>query len=168
MARVRLRELSFGRSASAKKVAAGVADAVTSFRPRIPLNFRGVEVEMRVPPPPARLLRQSGGQHVLDPSIAFTAPPRATANAAQADAGDGAAERQQTGRQALALAKRATAAVVAAARWIATHAPPLPVQLPLRLASGALLQLILALLPSVPVRVKEIDIRFEVGLTVSE
>ena len=55
--------------------------------------------------------------------------------------------------------------LAAAAKWLAVHLPPLPIGLPLRMAGSMALQLLLALVPSVPVRVKDIVVSFEVALS---
>lgn len=172
IARVRLRELSIGRSASAKKAAAGVAEAVTSFRPRIPLNCRGVELQLRVPPPPLPAQKQKhDSRSQRDPPA--RRQPAAAADAAQLQVGadgsaqQGAAAQPGAQRSAAQQGKVAGAAalrwLVAATRWVAARLPPLPVGLPLRLAGSMALQLLLALVPSMPVRVKDIEVRFEVG-----
>ncbi len=174
VARVRLRELSFGRSASAKKAAAGVANAVTSFRPRIPLNLRGVEVQLRVPPPPPPGSQHGGKPRTAAAGRAAITPEEARPQqvpqllAAQPDGGaaplPSPQQRQppKASQKAMALARRCLEALLAAGRWAAERLPPLPVHLPLRLAGSMALQLLLALLPSVPVRVKEIEVTFEV------
>lgn len=172
IARVRLRELSFGRSASAKKAAAGVANAVSSFRPRIPLNCRGLELELRVPPPaPPPSHKHDKPPRKVEP---VRQRPAALSGAAQPtrEGADGAAQTMPAApagkqrpvvQQARAIAAKVLRTLAEAARWVAARLPPLPLHLPLRLAGSMALQLLLALLPSVPVRLKEIEIRFEVS-----
>lgn len=173
---VRLREVSLGRSASAKKAAAGVASAVTSFRPRIPLNCRGVELHLRVPPPlpPGQKPRQE----CTSPTAGSPAPEQTAAAATEAAGQPSAAAAGPARTRAAAAsgaahpvvlwartaASRGARGLTAAARWLAAHLPPLPVGLPLRMAGSMALQLLLALVPSVPVRAKDIVVSFEVAL----
>lgn len=177
LACVRLREVSLGRSASAKKAAAGVASAVTSFRPRIPLNCRGVELHLRVPPPlpPGHKPQQERSSLTAGPSA-----PEHTAAAAAVDgagrhsaaAADSPAQRDMAARSGTAhpvvlwartAASSSARGLAAAAKWLAAHLPPLPIGLPLRMAGSMALQLLLALMPSVPVRIKDIVVSFEVA-----
>jgi hypothetical protein len=175
---VRLREVSLGRSASAKKAAAGVASAVTSFRPRIPLNCRGVELHLRVPPPLPPGQKPQGKRNSLTagPSAPEQAAAAAAVSAARqrsASAEDSPAERGTAAQSAAVhpvvlwartAASSSARGLAAAARWLAAHLPPLPIGLPLRMAGSMALQLLLALMPSVPLRIKDIVVSFEVTL----
>lgn len=173
IARVRLRELSFGRSTTAKKTAAAVANAVTSFQPRIPLNCRGMELQLRVPPPPLLPPRKredrarSDAPQLQQPTTAAKATHVSAASDGAAQPGAIAQPRAQPSAAQRAKAAGATALrrLAAVARWTAARLPPLPVGLPLRLAGSMVLQLLLALVPSMPVRVKDIEVRFEVCRT---
>ena len=171
MASVSFSELSLGRSASAKKAASRVASAVTSFRPRIPLTLRGVRVKLRTPPPPPlqKWQTQPAQRPVRQPSS--SAVPKPLRQQPVGDASDGQSDsagayvkpqRYFKLLQALAAARGAAARGADAWEWLCERTP---VRLPLRLVADAALQLLITLLPSVPVRVKDIKVSFEVCRT---
>lgn len=171
MASVSFSELSLGRTASAKKAASRVASAVTSFRPRIPLTLRGVRVKLRTPPPPLPPNRQTQPEQrpVLRPSPSAAPKPvrqqptgdacRGRSDSAGVPGADAKPQSNAKLLQALAAARGAAARAANAWEWLSEHAP---VHLPLRLVADAALQLLITLLPSVPVRVKDIQVSFEV------
>lgn len=81
-----------------------------------------------------------------------------------ASAGSDSAGARRTAQlqRALAFATEVAEGATVAWEWLSER---LPVHLPLRLAADAALQLLLTLLPSVPVRVKDIEVSFKVRLS---